>query len=111
MDVTGKTRIFRYDGDGYTNYSRGISSRKFVNGEKTDEWVTEYEKVQFPKGTDLPNKTDIEVTKAFEAVTEYKDKKYRKLVVQEFKVIDGESQKNDEEPVDDFEAIDEDVPF
>lgn len=111
MDVTGKTRIFRHDGENYTSYSRGISSRKFVDGKKTDEWVTDYERVQFPKGTDLADKTDIEVTKAFEAVTEYKDKRYRKLVIQEFKIIDGDNQGNDEEPPDDFEAIDEDVPF
>lgn len=109
MNVTGRTRIYRFDGENYTTYSRGISSRKYVNGEKTDEWVTEFERVQFPKGTDLPNKCEIDVTKAFEAVTEYKGKKYRKLVVQEFESVGDEP---DREPSRDaFEQIDDDVPW
>lgn len=110
MNVTGKTKIFRYDGDGYTSYSRGISSKKYVDGEKTDEWVTIYENVVFPKGTDLPNKCTIDVTEGFEAVSEYKGEKRRKLVVREFKIVDDGGNKS-EKRHESFEEIDEDVPF
>ena len=110
MNVTGKTRIYRHDNDGRVSYSRGISSRKFVDGEKTDDWVTDYETVQLPKGTDLPNKCRIDVTKAFEAVSEYKGKKYRKLVVQEFEIVDEEPPAQ-EPPSDSFEQVDNDVPW
>ena len=80
MNITGKTMIFRKDFDGRPSYSRSISS-KDIDG----NWVSVFENVQMPKGTDLPNKTKIEVTKGFEAVYEKRDgTKDRKIVVMEY---------------------------
>lgn len=107
MNVTGKTKIFRHENEnGRPTYSRQIASKKFKDGHQVDEWMRVYEKVQLPKGTELPDKAVINVTKAFEAVTEYEGKTYRKLVVQEFGV------EPEEEPAhESFEELDEDVPF
>ena len=108
MDVTGKTKIWRNEKDGRVWYTRTIASKKFLNGKYAGDWIRAYENVQMPKGTDIGNAW-INVTKAFEAVSEYKGKVYRKLVVMEYEVIEEQDQKVEEQ--DDFEAIDEDVPF
>ena len=81
MNITGKTMIFRKDFDGRPSYSRSISS-KDIDG----KWISIFENVNMPKGTDLPNKTKIEVTKGFEGVYEKRDgTKGRKIVVVEYK--------------------------
>lgn len=81
MNITGKTTLFRKDFDGKPVYSRSISS-KDIDG----NWISVFENVQMPKGTDLPNKTKIEVTNGFEAVYEKRDgTKDRKIVVMEYK--------------------------
>ena len=81
MNITGKTMIFRKDFDGRPSYSRSISS-KDIDG----NWISVFENVQMPKGTDLPNKTKIEVIKGFEAVYEKRDgTKDRKIVVMVYK--------------------------
>ena len=81
MNITGKTMIFRKDFNGKPSYSRSISS-KDIDG----NWVSVFENVQMPKGTDLPNKTKIDVIKGFEAVYEKRDgTKDRKTVVMEYK--------------------------
>lgn len=101
MEVSGKTRIYRKDFKGKPAYSRRIASKEFKDGERTENWIGVYEPVQFPKGTNLANKTDITVTKGFEAVYKGNDGEIkRKLIVQEF-----ESEDNG------FAEVDEDVPF
>jgi hypothetical protein len=80
MNITGKTMIFRKDFDGRPSYSGSISS-KDMNG----NWISVIVPVQMPKGTDLPNKTEIDVTKGFEAVYVKRDgTKDRKIVVMEY---------------------------
>lgn len=92
MDVIGKTKIFRKDFDGRPAYSRGISSREYVNGQKGD-WITVYEPVQFPKDTYIEDGSVV-LVKGFEAVYKTKSGELkRKLVVKEFKV--EEVPKND----------------
>lgn len=86
MNVTGKTRIYRKDFDGRPSYSRKISSQEYKDGQK-GEWISAFENVQFPKGANIPDKSDVEV-KGFEAV--YKTKNgdiKRKLVVTEYQVV------------------------
>ena len=63
MNITGKTMIFRKDFNGKPVYSRSISS-KDIDG----NWISVFENVNMPKGTDLPNKTKIEVIKGFEEI-------------------------------------------
>lgn len=114
MNVTGKTRIYRHENEGgRVSYSRCIASKKYENGHQVDEWVRTYERVQLPKGVELPDRSLIDVKKAFEAVTEYDGKQYRKLVIQEFMrdPNDVAGTSADSTGSDDFEAIDEDVPF
>ncbi len=98
MNVTGKTRLFRKDFHGKPAYSRRIASKEYKDGHTTDQWIGVYEPVQMPKDTDLPDKADINITKAFEAV--YKDHNgeiKRKLVVQEYEY--------------EFEAVEEPTPW
>lgn len=101
MNVTGETKIYRKDFDGRPAYSRRIASKEYSQGQTTNNWVSTFENVQLPCGCELQDGTKINITKAFEAV--YKDRKgeiKRKLVIQEYEVMDG-----------DFAAIDDDVPF
>lgn len=112
MDVTGRTKLYRKDFDGRPSYSRAISSQEYKDGQKGD-WITVYESVQMPKGTDLADKTIIDVVKGFEATYRSKDGNKRKLVVLEYKVLDFSDRRTIEnvEP-DGFTTLgDEEVPF
>jgi hypothetical protein len=116
MNVTGQTKIFRKDFNGRPAYSRRISSQEYKNGQKGD-WINLYESVQMPKNTDIPDGCIIEVSKGFEAVYNGKNGVQRKLVVQQYKVLDAprQSQKAYEqppEPSQEFTALDDDdIPF
>lgn len=109
MDVKGKTKIYRKDFDGRPSYSRMISSQEYKDGQKGD-WISAFENVQFPKDTDIPDRSIVEIT-GFEAVYKYKDKIRRKLVVTEYAVLDSSDRKTIEHD-DGFTAMtDEDIPF
>ena len=107
MDVTGKTKIYRKDFNGKPSYSRAISSQEYKDGVKGD-WITVFEPVQFPKGTDIPDRAIVEIVKAFEATFKGKNGNQRKLVVQEFKVLFTDTAHQDEEYT---ELTDGDIPF
>ncbi|MBR4589304.1 MAG: hypothetical protein IKO36_01460 [Bacteroidaceae bacterium] len=104
MDVIGRTKIFRKDFNGKPAYSRAISSQEYKDGQKGD-WISEWESVQFPKGTDIPDRSIVEI-KGFEAVYKSKEQIKRKLVVREYKVLD-----EGHAPEGGYTALDEDIPF
>lgn len=111
MDVTGKTKVYRRDFDGRPSYSRAISSREYKDGQQGD-WMTVYEPMQMPRGTNIPDRSIIEITKAFEAVYRSKDGIKKKLVVQEFNVLDAGREEPAEEAPEGYAALtDEDIPF
>lgn len=111
MDVRGKTKIYRKDFNGRPSYSRAISSQEYKDGQKGD-WITDFEAVQFPKGTDIPDRSIVEIS-GFEAVYKSKNGIRRKLVVTEYAVLDSSDGRTIEtdEPSG-FTALSEDeVPF
>lgn len=107
MDVRGKTKIFRKDFNGKPAYSRSVSSQKFADGQKGG-WISAWESVQFPKGTDIPDRSIVEV-EGFEAVYESKDGIKRKLVVTKYAVLDSSDSRTIEGGF--TQLSDEDVPF
>ena len=111
MDVTGRTKIYRKDFNGRPSYSRAISSQEYKDGQKGD-WITDFEAVQFPKGTDIPDRGIVEI-KGFEAVYKSKEQIKRKLVVVEYNVLDAADRRTIENvDPDGFTALaDEEVPF
>lgn len=120
MNVTGKTKIYRKDfedanGNARPAYSRSIASKKYENGHKIDEWIREYESVQLPRGAELPDRAEIQVTKAFETVYQTKNGVKRKLVIQDYKTDEENTsqappqEQKEEQP--NFAEIDADVPF
>jgi hypothetical protein len=111
MDVTGRTKIYRKDFNGRPSYSRAISSQEYKDGQKGD-WITDFETVQFPKGTDIPDRSIVEV-KGFEAVYKSKNGAKRKLVVTEYHVIDpGREHTEFQDEPSGFTGLSEDeVPF
>ena len=110
MNVTGDTKIYRKDFNGRPSYSRCIASQEYNNGQKGD-WIRTYESVQFPKGTDIPDRSIVRI-KGFEATYNSKNGVQRKLVVQEYKVMEYPTQyKNDGSPLDGFSSVDEEMPF
>ena len=115
MNVTGQTKLFRKDFNGRSAYSRRISSQEYKDGQK-GEWINDYENVQMPKNTNLPDGCIIEVKKAFEAVYRSKDGVKRKLVVQEYSVLERPRPKYDrqgeqEVPPEFSRLQDDDIPF
>ena len=112
MNVTGRTKIYRKDFNGRPSYSRAISSQEYKDGQKGD-WVTVYESVQMPRGTDLDDRTIIEVTNGFESTYKAKDGNRRKLVVLEYNVLDAADRRTIEnvDPYGFTALADEEVPF
>lgn len=105
MNVTGKTMIFRNEYGDKTFYKRGISWKEYKDGQQTNKWIAVYEPVKMPKGVDIPDRTVIEVIKAFESGYVNKDgDRVRQLVVQEFSMVEPNGN-------NDFEAVDEELPF
>ena len=77
--------VFAHEHEGRTAYSLGVSSKKYVNGQKTDEWVNGYITAQFPRDNAPGNKEKIDITNAFFAAYETRDGKSGvKLVVREW---------------------------
>ena len=107
------TKIYRHErvsanGTPYVQYSTMVSSK---NG---DDYVNGFIDVMFPKGTDIPNKSVIEIKNAWFMASEYKDKVYTKLFIKEFSVKnDGNATPNS--PADGFvnvpDGIQEELPF
>ena len=84
MNRTGKCTISAKEFNGKVAYSTKIS-QKNING----EWESMFINVQFPKNTNISDKTKIEVTKGFEGF--YKDKNglpHIKYIIQEYTTED-----------------------
>lgn len=107
VNIYGDTKIYRKDFDGRPSYSRCIASQEYNNGQKGD-WIRTYESVQFPKGTDIPDRSIVRI-KGFEATYNSKNGVQRKLVVQEYKVLD--TPKTQQNVPNGFKEYDEDMPF
>lgn len=99
MNISGNAIIFRNE----YGYSTTISNKN-QEGKYENMYVT----AQFPKGTELENKTRINITKGF--VSFYKNKNglaVPKFVIQEFTTEKKETTQND-----DFEIMQDDMlPF
>ena len=96
MDIVGKTRIFKNE---YGNYSTSISSKN-----QDGTWDKMYIAVNFKKGVEVANNTDIDITKGF--LSFYKDKNglaKPKIVIMEFEVLQ-EAQSNNT-------VFDDELPF
>lgn len=76
MNITGKTMIFKSE----YGYSTAISNKN-QNG----EYDRMYLSIQLPKGTELENKTIIDITKGFLSIYKTKEGLPKiKIVVMEF---------------------------
>ena len=111
MDVRGRTKIYRKDFNGKPAYSRAISSQEYKDGQKGD-WISGWESVQFPKGTDIPDRSIVEIN-GFEAVYKTSDGVRKKLVVKEYRVLDAgkdQTETRTNQPSG-YTALEEDIPF
>lgn len=120
MGLTVKTddkgvMVFRQDketqsGKAYTQYSLGVGS-KDIDG----NWVNGFVDCQFKKGVSVDNKTKIIINNAFYIVNEYNEKKYLKLMITDFSVLEAGEKK--QEPTRDTgfleipEGIENELPF
>ena len=81
--------VYRQDktsqnGVSYTQYSLGISSK-----DKDGNWLSGYIDCTFKKGTDIPHKSKIEISNSFYTINEYNGKKYYKLFVLDFQIVES----------------------
>lgn len=107
MNVQGDTKVYCKYFDGRPSYSRRISSQEYKDGQKGD-WISAYEQMQFPKGAVIKDRSIVRI-KGFEAVYKTKTGEVkRKLVVQEYKVLDAP--RNDDVP-EGFASIAEEIPW
>ena len=109
MEVRGKTKIYRKDFDGHPAYSRRISSQKYENGQK-GAWISDFENVQFPNGTQIADGTVVDITKAFESSYENRAGEVKPLtVVQEYSIEESLPARPTDEG---FTALqNDDIPF
>lgn len=80
----GDVMVFRHDYNGRATFSIGVSSKKFVDGHTTDERVTAFINVQFPRDNAPHDKERIDITRSFLGAYEGKDKVGIKLIVMEW---------------------------
>ena len=64
--------IFKKDFGNRSAYSLGVSGKKYVNGQTTDEKITAYLNVQFARGNAPEHKDRIDIIKSF--LAPYPDK-------------------------------------
>ena len=81
MNITSKNiMIFKKEINGKVHYRAGLSNKKQDN-----TYDTAYIDIKLPKGTDLDNKTKIQITKGFLSFFKTKDNNtIFYIVVQEF---------------------------
>lgn len=96
----------KQDGTKYTLYSIPIS-KKDDNG----KWESSYISCSFKKGVEVANKAKIKINSAFPTFNSYNGKKYNKLVIMEFDVIE-EGETTDKDGFIDMSNIkDDELPF
>lgn len=83
VTVVRKDRVSQ-NGKAYTMYSLMYS---FKNA--SEEWKNVFVDAQFRKGTDLANKTKINITNAFMTGSEYNGNTKPKLFVLDYTVVEG----------------------
>ena len=107
MNITGKCTIYEKEFNGKVLYSTKIS-QKNING----EWESMFINVQFPKNTNISDKTKIEVTKGFESF--YKDKNgfpHIKYVIQEYTTEDEQIEREGIQNEQYYDTSELNLPF
>lgn len=107
MNISGKCTIYAKEYNGKALYSTKIS-QKNING----EWESMFINVQFPKNTNILDKTKIEVTKGFEGF--YKDKNglpHIKYIIQEYTTEDEQIEREGIMNEQDYDINNDVLPF
>lgn len=99
------------NGGKFTTYCVGVASK-----DKDGNWVNGFIDCQFKKDVVVNNKAKIEINNAFYNVSEYNGKKYTKLFITDFTIVEqGEVQNAGQTSGEDFmsipDNIDEELPF
>lgn len=85
MNIVGKTKVFKNENNGNVYYTTSISNK---NREGQYEYMTV--DIQLPRGAELENKTDIDITNGFLSFYKTKNGLAKiKYVVMDFVVIDN----------------------
>lgn len=100
------------NGGKFTTYCIGVASK-----DKDGNWVNGFIDCQFKKDVVVNNKAKIEIGNSFFTVSEYNGKKYSKLFITDFTVVDQGEVQNAGQSVDADgfmnipDGIDEELPF
>ena len=107
MNISGKCIIYAKEFNSKVAYSTKIS-QKNING----EWESMFINVQFPKNTNISDKTKIEVIKGFEGF--YKDKNglpHIKYIIQEYTTEDEQIEREGIMNEQDYDINNDILPF
>lgn len=107
MNISGKCIIYAKAYNGKALYSTKIR-QKNING----EWESMFINVQFPKNTNISDKTKIEVTKGFEGF--YKDKNglpHIKYIIQEYTTEDEQIEREGIQNEQYYDTFESGLPF
>lgn len=98
------------NGGKFTTYCIGVASK-----DKAGNWVNGFIDCQFKKDVVVNNKAKIEISNSFYAVSEYNSKKYTKLFITDFTVVDQGEVPPQVDGEDSFmsipDGLDEELPF
>lgn len=75
------------NGGKFTTYTISIASK-----DRDGNWVNGYIDCQFKKGVAIESKSKINITNSFYTVSEYNGKKYTKLFILDFEVVESPQQ-------------------
>lgn len=83
------------NGGKFTTYSISIASK-----DRDGNWVNGYIDCQFKKGVVIESKSKINITNSFYTVSEYNGKKYTKLFILDFDVVESPQAVPSQAPAD-----------
>lgn len=99
------------NGGKFTTYTISIANKG-----RDGNWVNGYIDCQFKKGVVVESKSKINITNSFYIVNEYNGKKYVKLFILDFEVVESPQPVPPQAPADDSwlqipDGIDSELPF
>ena len=108
--------VVRKDGTSQSGKAYTMYSLMYPFKNSNDEWKNVFIDAQFRKGTDLANKSKINVTNSFMTGSEYNGNTKPKIFVLDYTVVDGGNVQATVAPSDDGfmnipDSLEDEMPF
>ena len=105
IHITGECTVYRNDKWVYPVYSAKLSTQR------DGEWIYDYIQLGFPKGTDIPNNTEIIIKEGFFSFfTKNDGTNVHKIIITSFDIV-NQAVGDIDIPTESLESSDLELPF